>query len=191
MDIEAAKIIESAARATRISATLISLLMCFFFKRSKVENQCSFMQKWGRIDLRFTKKTASVTIAKKWRMMSNRVTALSTSQTLDLGCFGNCLPIIFRPLASKNIVTLFLVENSEKSKQMKHAVKRTDDFKTVKPMKRTWRKTEGTQWCFATPSLKNNHIGPLLRGCPCYRIKLFKLLETLARNSVVFCVLCV
>jgi len=187
MDIEAAKIRESAARATRISATLISLLMCFFFKRSKVENQSSFMQKWGRIDLRFTKKTASVTRAKKWRMMSNRVTALSTSQTLDLGCFGNCLPIIFRPLASKNIVTLFLVENSEKSKQMKHAVKRTEESKTVKQMKRT----EGTQWCFATPSLKNNHIGLLLRGCPCYRIKLFKLMETLARNSVVFCVLCV
>jgi hypothetical protein len=59
-------------------------------------------------------------------MRSKRLTALLTSQPFDLRDFENFLAIIFRPLTSKNRVTLFLVEYSEKSKQMKHAVKRTE-----------------------------------------------------------------
>jgi hypothetical protein len=78
-------------------------------------------------------------------MRSSRVTALSTSQPLDLRFFGNYLPKIFRPLASKNTVTLFLVGNSVNSKQMKDEVKRMEHFKTVKPMGSTQRKTEATQ----------------------------------------------
>jgi hypothetical protein len=54
------------------------------------------------------------------------------------------------------------------------------------------KKDSGDPVMFRDPEFeKHLHgIGPLLRDCPCYRIKLFKLMETLARDSVVFCVLC-
>ena len=119
MDIEAAKIREikafkrwrlsfttsskspkHVARATSISATLISLLKFFFLKRSTVENRSSFMQKWGCIDLRFTKRTASVTMGKE---VTNEVELGNGS--LDL---STSLPRVFQKLPSNNISTIGL-----------------------------------------------------------------------------------
>jgi hypothetical protein len=56
--------------------------------------------------------------AKEWQRRSNRV-----NYPLDTRGFENCPAIILQPLASNDIVTVYMVENSEKSKQMKHAVK--------------------------------------------------------------------
>ena len=83
----------------------ISLSVFFLFIRSKVENQSSFMQKWGRINLRFTKRTANVTIRKE---VTNEVEQrngsleLSTSRTR-----------VFRKLPSNNISTIGLKEYTD------------------------------------------------------------------------------
>jgi len=119
------------------------------------------MQKWGRIDLRFTKRTASVTTAQKWRMMSKSVTALSTSQTLDLGCFGNCLPIIFRPLASKNIVTSFLVENSEKVQADETCGEKNGGLKDSETDEKKTRKDGGDRVTFRDPEFGKRSYRPV------------------------------